>query len=232
MRLAFLIGLVAAFNPHAMLAEIVPPLTEDVRVQLAVDSQQSAEVKILPNVAPADIGSSTWKVSAERLDFRSWIWASDADVFALPVMALNSLATAGNTQAWTLIASATAATAGDRRWAAETDVFALPAMTLASLAVAASSQEGAFLVRAPEALAPAGRWAADVPASRYTAGVRDLLTIRVDGSVPVSYGPIGIAIKAADKSPEAAALGQTLVDKANARAKAQKPRTPRESKFH
>ena len=232
MRLALLIGLVAAFNPHTMLAEIVPPLAEDVRSQLAADPQQSAEVKILPNVAPADIGLATWKVLAERLDFRSWIWAPDADVFALPGMTLNSMAKAGRAHEWALTASATTATAEDRRWMAEPDVFALPAMTLASLAVAATSQEGAFLFRSPEALAHSGRWAADVPASRYTAGVRDLLTIRVEGSVPVPYGPVGIAIKAADNSPEAAALAQTLVDKANARSKAQKPSTPRESRFH
>ena len=88
------------------------------------------------------------------------------------------------------------------KWASAGNVFELPKMSLNSVAL--------------EVAVPIRHWEINVASIEYTAHLRDLLNIRVDGPTPVSHGPLGVAIKKAAESQDAATT-QALIDKANSR---------------
>jgi len=143
--------------PAVLLAEVLPPPAADVCAQVSASVQQSAVVKVVVRAATVRSNIGPWQL-AERLNLKSWKWASAGNVFELPKMSLNPMA-------------------------AEIE-----------------AQKRHFEI--------------NVASIEYTAHLRDLLNIRVDGPTPVSHGPLGVAIKKAAEDPAAT---QALIDKANAR---------------
>ena len=98
--------------PALLLAEVMPPLAEDVRGQLAVEGHQSVATPIVANALPVTSRGVPYSVMAEQLNLQSWEWASDANVFSLPSMALNSSASGFLAQRWQWTTNVTAANYG------------------------------------------------------------------------------------------------------------------------
>jgi hypothetical protein len=168
------------------------------------------------NALPVRSRIEPWQIFAERLNLQSWKWASDASVFALPVLSLNSLAVTATAQGEAFLASAAGSLAQTLQLATEANVFALPSMAL-------NSSASGFLAQMQQ-------WTTNVTAANYGSARMDLLRVRFDSFSNAS--PLGVAIMRSNESPSALASAEALVTRAEARAKArkQKPHTPREQK--
>jgi hypothetical protein len=145
-------------------------------------------------------GASGWAWTSQRdtLGASDWAWASQRDTLGASDWAWASRQDTGAAAAWELLSGGQAATTLDQEW-------------FPSLENRLSQTQG---------------WRMRVSSAEYTSSVSDLLQLQAKGWV-VSYSPVGIAIKAANQSPEARAHAQRMIDKLNARPASRPPKAPK-----